>query len=519
MASQHTKPTSGPSGLTALVFTTLLTFSSVGLAAERFETPVGLSVNPAGAANFTIPIEAPPGTAGMAPSLSLNYSSQGNNGMLGMGWTLSGLSAIYRCGRTLIQDGVLDTINYNANDKYCMDGQRLVPVTATASPPAGCTTSTEYRTERESFTRVVSCGTAGSGPAYFVVSTKAGQIIEFGNTTDSRIEAQGKTDVRAWAVNKISDTIGNYLTISYTEDNTNGDYRPSRIDYTGNTAAGLVPYNSVRFVYQTRSDITPRYQAGSVMKTMKLLANVQTYAKVGATDTLIKDYRLSYQPDTPNLLYSRLTNIQECATDGSCLNPTGTNFGWPPVIADLSIPDPSSPAIPTSVGGYAAWHTQAQYMQIGDFNGDGKMDYMWIPDGQNFWDVAYSTGNGFSIVDHVIPSSVGGYYPSGSQQQYMQVGDFNGDGKMDYMWIPYGQTFWDIAYSTGSGFTIIDHVISSSVGGFYPSHSQPQYMKFGDFNGDGKMDYMWIPDGQTFWDIAYSTGSGFTIVDHAIPTS
>ncbi len=267
MALHHNRPIRGHVVPFAFIFAVLLGYSTASSAVERFETPVSFNVSPTGAANFNIPIEVPPGTSGMAPSLSLGYSSQGGNGMLGMGWSLGGLSAIYRCGRTLIQDGVVDGVNYNSSDKYCMDGQRLVVVpNANGVIGAYGANGTEYRTERESFTKVVSYGVAGSGPAYFVAQTKAGQIIEFGNTVDSRIEAQGKADVRVYAANKISDTVGNYLTISYTEDgvtkripNANGDYAPLRIDYTGNTAAAIAPYNSVRFVYQTRSDITPMF--------------------------------------------------------------------------------------------------------------------------------------------------------------------------------------------------------------------------------------------------------------------
>jgi DNA phosphorothioation-dependent restriction protein DptG len=36
------------------------------------------------------------------------------------------------------------------------------------------------------------------------VKTKSGQTFEYGNTDDSKIEAQGKSVVRFWAVNKIS---------------------------------------------------------------------------------------------------------------------------------------------------------------------------------------------------------------------------------------------------------------------------------------------------------------------------
>ena len=50
--------------------------------------PGQFAVNQAGAATYSIPIAVPPGTAGVMPSLSLDYSSQGSNGLLGIGWTL-----------------------------------------------------------------------------------------------------------------------------------------------------------------------------------------------------------------------------------------------------------------------------------------------------------------------------------------------------------------------------------------------------------------------------------------------
>src|SRR5436190_1669426 len=106
---------------------------------------------------------------------------------------------------------------------------------------------------------------AGHGPQSFRVWRKSGEILEFGFTVDSRIEALGRGDnsVWVWALNKLSDTYGNYETFSYTEDAVNGGFRISRIDYTGNAGQSLGPYDRIDFVYASRSDPATTYQAGS----------------------------------------------------------------------------------------------------------------------------------------------------------------------------------------------------------------------------------------------------------------
>ena len=100
-------------------------------------------VSPGGAATYVVPIAIPPGTAGVAPTLTFSYSSQGPRGPLARGWNIGGLSAITRCPRILVQDGVSGAVTLTSSDQFCVEGQRLllvagtVPSTAPKSRPSG----------------------------------------------------------------------------------------------------------------------------------------------------------------------------------------------------------------------------------------------------------------------------------------------------------------------------------------------------------------------------------------------
>jgi hypothetical protein len=80
----------------------IFTFFQSALALVAPSDPIGtldgtFSVDGNGAAAYLIPITVPPGTNDIAPELSLSYNSHQNNGYMGMGWTLNGISAITRC--------------------------------------------------------------------------------------------------------------------------------------------------------------------------------------------------------------------------------------------------------------------------------------------------------------------------------------------------------------------------------------------------------------------------------------
>jgi RHS repeat-associated protein len=440
--------------------------------------PGQFNVSASGAATYSIPIAVPPGTAGMMPTLSLDYSSQAGDGVVGWQWALDGLPAITRCARSIQEDGVHGGVNYDGNDRFCIGGQRLMAISG-----ADGANNTVYHTEIDMFIKVVSFGTAGTGPSYFKLWTKSGQVLELGNTTDSKILAVGSSTVRAWTVNKATDTKGNYLTVSYTNDTTNGQFYPTRIDYTGNAGASVSPYNSVQFTYNTtRVDVTPTYQAGSLLQTTALLTNIKTYE--GAN--LVSDYRLAYTAGTTTT-HTRLTSVTLCDPSSVCLAPT--SFTWQGGTG--------LPSMTTTANSLA----QGTNLLSGEFNGDGLTDALV----KNPSNLTCPTGgivsSGSAAGTFAAANMTMGYTywpaPSHTATPYTSIAcyfkvtgglpfDFNGDGYTDIL---LQEFYWNAATTSLDPITV--PLGNDHSGGLPKAHqdvTMPPLNILGDFDGDGRTD-------------------------------
>jgi hypothetical protein len=308
--------------------------------------PGNQGVSPTGGAQYSFPINVCPGVAGMVPSLTVGYNSQAGESLLGLGWKISGLSGITRAASNLYHETGINNIQFNANDHFTLDGQRLISVS-----------SSEYRTEIETFSRITAYGTAGN-PTYFTVETKDGKTLEYGNTADSRIEAQGRTEGLVWNLNKVTDKNGNYITITYSENSTLGEYYPLTINYTGTT--GFSPFNTITFEYQTRTIPFVSYISGSKVTLGHLLQNI----KIQNEGTLVGKYNFLYDAAT-----SRLTEIIEYGKNNDRLNSTVLSFG----TSDIGLNETVSYIDPII-------DNNEHY---GDFNGDGRTDLAIIRN--NMW--------------------------------------------------------------------------------------------------------------------------------------
>lgn len=444
--------------------------------------PGFVKVDNNGAATYTIPIIAPPGTNGVQPNLAFAYSSQGGNGLLGMGWSISGLPVIDRCAKTIAQDGIVGGINLDANDRFCMDGARLMAVgNVNGGPGTYGANGTEYHTEVDKFVRIVSYGVTGDGPQYFIAQTKDGITMEFGNSTSSAILAENlnKNVVRVWALNKLSDRKGNYLTITYENIRAEGYYRPARIDYTSN-ASGLTAHRSVRFTAVSRTDVWPMYVGGSLVKTNELITHVTTYLD----ETPIRDYALQYEYGT-STKRSRLKSIQECS-GASCM--PAHVFDWQE--------GGSGSYTPVSFN-YPNGNFSSNYVWIGDYNGDGKMDLATAADGHLY--TYLSNGNGTYSLQTPFD------YPNGKfNAPHVWPGDYNGDGCTDLATAESGKLYTYLSNCNGFNGT---YTLAQSLGYNYPNGNFTiGYVWTGDYNGDGRIDLATTENGKLY--TYFSNGDG-----------
>src|SRR4029079_17814739 len=101
-----------------------------------------------GAATYGVAFTSVPGR-GVEPQLGLVYDSEGGGGgVLGSGFSLTGVSAITRCPSNLAVDEDIRGVRFDADDKLCLAGRRLVPVNEAPGV-------VEYATRPDAFVKVV----------------------------------------------------------------------------------------------------------------------------------------------------------------------------------------------------------------------------------------------------------------------------------------------------------------------------------------------------------------------------
>lgn len=452
-------------------------------------TPGQFSVTPSGTASYSIPIAVPPGTNGVAPRLSLSYDSGGGNGLAGMGWNVSaGNGAVARCGKDIVTDGFVGGINFDADDAYCLNGQRLIEVTQTTT--AGNVLK-EYRTQSESWQRVVAFGGDSSNPDYWIVEDKSGEHFYYGQAGSgghAEKDAQGKTI--AWMMQRVEDPAQNYMEYHYTRNDASGEHYLSEIKYTANDAVGLDHYASAQLVYEARPDEIRGYSYGDPANTLQRLKRIDL--KYGVSTVRKYDLRYDQSPTTER---SRLQSVQECDGNDNCFDPL--TFEW----LDGAVGFETEFSQSSITMGMDDWNKD--FSVPIDMDGDGDQEILIIPRlGSGTWrffgsnSIGDDLGATFTIVGQGLNTN--GNSPGDVTVESVIPANFNGDQKTDLLIVS--------RYDGSGGYVeyFVDaYVVGSSVFQAYNLYESQEYddedwidsnamsHRVADMNGDGLDDLVW----------------------------
>ncbi len=328
-----------------------------GFQVATFPVPGGsASISNSGEGIVTIPLTAPPGVRGMAPKLSLGYSSEGGDAGLGKGWSLDlGFPDAIRRATRLGVPAYGDP--GSTNDVFTFAGQDLVPVG-----------SGRYKTRVDDFRRIE----WASG--HWVVREKNGTRLVYGETAAERSAvtltsppAPCTTCVYAWHLSKVVDTFGNTIAFSYEPES-----GPSPESLRLRSIAYGVPDGRVQNVvleWEGREDVRREATNGAMVAHDARLQRIE----MQSGGALVRKYELTFA----DLTARRLISVQEIGADGTAPP------GWAFTYSDHDGLDAvRSGRLPTVNGRDVLFiegeNVTARYLDGGvraaDVNGDGLVD-------------------------------------------------------------------------------------------------------------------------------------------------
>ncbi len=489
-------------------------------------TAAEFRVDESGQATYSIPIYAVPGTSGVTPELTLSYSSQSGDGPVGKGWSIGGLSSITRCRATreagdfigaATPDGNPAPINFSATDRFCIDGQRLIPSSATC-PAASGMTAVALATEVDSFQRICaySSGSPASGPKFFIVDRKDGSTSWYGdrdnnnsaNRADGYFETNSPLNPTAaltWAQTRFQDSTGNYIDYLYLENPAGagtGEQLLSEVRFTGKTllpgqaGSGSAPFAKVVFNYAARpaGKWTKGFVSGGTLTQSRSLASITSCGTMGCAGAeQTRHYVLTYAASTSGSNLDTLIGLQECRDSTAAVCAAPTSFLWSQgkyEFATQEAPANLSLDISTFAG-----------FKNGDLDGDGRSDLVYLRMGSSNCATNFIV-TALSVLDGANRPAFGGggnlCLPAAITTRgegSWHLLDYNGDGRDDlFVSGPTGQG-WRVYPSNGFGFDSSQNLIAG-LSSIIPSMAaKKDQVQLADLNGDGLTDVIYPSNG------------------------
>ena len=313
-----------------------------------------MGVNAHGAATYTIPLNLHDGISSFTPQLALSYNSQGGNGLLGYGWSLSGLSSITIGPRNVYFDTVAKQIYQGSDNAYYLDGMRLLLVEGTNGQVGA-----KYRTESDEYNIIQIETVLGDTPGSFFVKRTDGTVFHYGSSS-GRLNYSA-TEAYGWALDYAIDRLGNYIQYNYSTDGLT--LYITSITYGKNINNIYSIECNVSFTYSSsRGDAIHTHLFETSASTRKRLQSI--ICKYN--NAIYRTYELSYDEAT----YSHLVSVQEkgIGTDSYPI----TTFTW------NNLPTTNIGTAPVSVTSITGIPISDQYYFSGDIDNDGQSELICL---------------------------------------------------------------------------------------------------------------------------------------------
>ncbi|HZS39020.1 MAG TPA: FG-GAP-like repeat-containing protein, partial [Polyangia bacterium] len=442
-----------------------------------------------------IPIQVPP-YHGLEPALALHYHSGQRDGFVGVGWTLKGVNVIQRAspGR--------GAPNYGGGDIFLLDGMELVPCAAGSVSPS-CANGGTHATKIESYHRVAYDGTS------WRVTRKDGTVEQY----DPVYTTVGGTF--RWGLSSVSDRNGNVVNYHWWCEAGLECY-PASITYNRTT----VTFNREQ---RALDNLTFANGSPTLGQSNWLLKSID----ITTDGARARAYRLWWAASGSNP-QSVLQAVQMYGKDAT-VDANG-NVNGPSSLPLTTFTYNSGPSNPlagpmlwgwptagTGLGGncYNGWCSNIGDQAVtGDFNGDGKTDVLmrdayYSDSNQGNAAVFWASGNSAAPFTTTLAwnNAVSG---TGLGQTCYQgwcahgddivvPADFDGDGKTDLYVASYSSTWRMVLFATGdpnnpfSGTMLWSpnsgNGLAQSCYDGWCAGVNDQIIP-GDFNGDGKTDFL-----------------------------
>lgn len=481
-------------------------------------------VSQSGAATYSMPIELPVGIGGLTPTLGFSYNSSGGNGLMGVGWSINGLSSITRCAATEKLDGYKKAPDFRG-DKLCLDGQRLIEV----PPSSGY--RYEYRLAGNPGVRIAAKYGYGGAPSSIYVNTKDGLTKKYTpvwKVSDSPINDQNNVLAsHMWNLSLIEDQHGNKIEFLYETDkkSTRLTNRPahakyiSSISYKTHESVEIdvrFDWGQTLYTDSLRGDAIAGFSAREPINIDRSLKQVVVIEKPFGDQQAKQRYILQYKPSRAALNGKLvLESVTQCNMPNTLLYKYSKNekySDWLIRLYYLPRDDQSETCLPSTVFEWSGlgdellpkyqeseqWQAPSrltnpddprhQWSLMLDLNGDGLPD--WIQGRKDHLKAWLNTGSGFRESSAFKPPKT----MFDGEDIKAELVDVNADGLPDFVYQnSSNNNITEVRLNTGSGWAYSRYSNRLPVENY-----KGKYVVgiFTDLNQDGYTDFVYSRKGK-----------------------